>query len=183
MTISPEVLAAYATLLLACVAVVAIVTPIVQRNRERVRETRAALRQFRLLLHIYHRRLGLLARGPGWKAAGLLNGLDAILSEALSRDVAKAVPHSLGMTEAYLAIINAHDILVLAALQQEAQDPSAVSTWQKAVQRLSVAADLVAIERGKYDLKVMRLFPHWFKHVEMVKFYGSDVNDEELLLG
>ena len=176
MTISPEVLTALATLGLAVVTVVAILSPIIQRNRERVRETQAALRQFRFLLQIYQRRLGIVAADPHVNAAGLLNGLDVIWGQAFSSDLGRMIPQSMAMTDAYLAVINAQDALVLAAQQQSGNPVRAMQTAQAAVEKLNYAADMIYIERGRYDLKAAKLFPHWFKRIEMVPAFTAPDN-------
>jgi hypothetical protein len=93
---SSEALTACATLLLACVTVTAIAAPVIQRNRERVRERQAALRVFRFMLVIYQRRLNELAHDLQWRADVLLTGLDTMMVTAFSSDVTKLIPQSNG---------------------------------------------------------------------------------------
>ena len=174
MTLTPETLTAYATLALACVTVAAIVVPVIQRNRERIREQQAALRQLRFVLLIYQRRLNELAHDNRWKADILLNGLDTMMTAILSTNVAKLVPQSTAMSEAYLALVDAHNTLVFAIQQQEHNDPRVQDEAKRVILKLKAAGHDVFLERAKYDLKAMRLFPNWFTHIDVMKASSLD---------
>jgi len=171
-------LTAYATFTLAVVAVAAILAPIIERNRELIHERRAVLRQFRLLLVVYERRLNELANDSRWRAKGLLSGLDTVLAQVLSSYLARLIPHSMAMTKAYMSIIEAHTTLVLAVQQQETGDTRVQELARKAIEALKAAGNEVFLERAKYDLKAQLLFPNWFKQVEMVQ-RGQQPNEHE----
>lgn len=168
--LSPEGLTAIATFALALVTVGAVITPIVQRFNDRVLRSRAALRQLHFFLLVYGRRLNEIAIDPRWQPDILLRDLDVILGAVLSTEFFQALPTTLPVSEAILALVNAHVTLVLGVQQyhDDKQGPYFVQGQaQKARERIKRASKALFIPNARIELQAMRLIPYCFRRVEM----------------
>lgn len=157
---------AIATLVLACVTMLAVVVPMISDIGKSGGHRLAALRQLYLICCFFQTRTKALATRPHADPQALLLGLDAALSRALSDDVARYVPHD-AYNGALLALFEAHDAFAFTASYRSINGavtggPARMlitEQCEKALANLLNALDELQVAASKYsvDLSVHTL--------------------------
>jgi len=149
---------AVGTCALAVATFLAVYLPRRDERARRREETLAAARLLRKIVAAFQSRVNELANDPKWCAEKLLVGLDIPFAQATSFEVQRCMPKGPLGTKVYVALVEAHNSLVLGAGMQHAGGYAnalkAQTLAQESVEKLDAAGNdlfcfIAALEKGQ----------------------------------